>query len=108
MRAIRLIRRGAISRAGKALESKGLLGDLTHGRIWEQIAAKHPKRKRQIPEGAWRFVPEEELRVKVDKILPKLDVYETLGLGGLRNAKFGRECTPRKRRTKRWSILSFC
>ena len=40
-RAGRLIRRGAISRAGKSLESKGL-GDLMDGRIWEQIAAKHP------------------------------------------------------------------
>ena len=29
---------------------------------------------------------EEELRVKVDKILPKLDVYVALGPGGLRNA----------------------
>ena len=44
-RAVRLIRRGAISRAGKALESK-VLGDLTNGSIWEQIAAKHPERKR--------------------------------------------------------------
>ena len=33
-RAVRLIRRGAISRAGKALESKGL-GDLTDRSIWE-------------------------------------------------------------------------
>jgi hypothetical protein len=84
-RAIRLIRRGAISRAGKALESKGL-GDLTDGSIWDQIKAKHPERKRQIPERAWTFVPEEELRVKVDTILPKLDVYAAPGPGGLRNA----------------------
>jgi len=33
-RAVRLIRRGAISRAGKALEIKGL-GDLTNCSIWE-------------------------------------------------------------------------
>ena len=46
--AVRLIRRGAISRAGKALERKGL-GDLRDGSIWEQIEAKHPERKRQIP-----------------------------------------------------------
>ncbi len=39
-RAIRLIRRGAISKAGKALESKGM-GDLSDVRIWEQINAKH-------------------------------------------------------------------
>jgi hypothetical protein len=84
-RAIRLIRRGAISRASKALESKGM-GDLTDGSIWEQITAKHPERKRQIPERAFTFVPEDELRVKVDKILPNLDVYAALGPGGLRNA----------------------
>jgi hypothetical protein len=50
-RAVRLIRIEAISRAGKALENKGL-GDLTDERIWEQIAAKHPEQKRQIPEEA--------------------------------------------------------
>jgi len=31
-------------------------------------------------------VPEEKLRVKVDKILPKRDVYAAPGPGGLRNA----------------------
>ena len=56
IRVFRLIRRGATSRAGKALESKGL-GDLTNGIIWEQITAKHPERKRQIPERAWTHVP---------------------------------------------------
>jgi len=59
-RAVRLIRRGAISRAGKALESRGL-GDLADNRIWEHITAKHPQKKRRIPEAAWAFVPEEEL-----------------------------------------------
>jgi hypothetical protein len=48
--------------------------------------AKHPERKRQIPERAWTYVLEEELRVKVDKILPKLDVYAAPRPGGLRNA----------------------
>jgi hypothetical protein len=76
--AVRLIRRGAISRAGKAMESKGL-GDLTDGRIWDQIAAKHPERKRQIPEESWAFVPDEELRLKVDKILSKPEVYAAPG-----------------------------
>ncbi len=33
-RAIMLLRRGAISRAGHALESKGI-GDLTNGEIWD-------------------------------------------------------------------------
>ena len=62
------------------------MGNLIYGKIWEQIATKYPKRKRKIPEGAWTFVPEEELRLKVDKILPKLDVYAAPGPGGLRNA----------------------
>ncbi len=35
-RAIRLLRRGAISRAGQALESKGL-GDLDNAEIWEPL-----------------------------------------------------------------------
>ncbi len=43
-RAIRLLRRGAISRAGAALESKGL-GDLDNPEIWEQLQNKHPTRK---------------------------------------------------------------
>ena len=84
-RAVRLIRRGVISRAGKALESKGL-GDLTDGSVWEQIEAKHPERKRQIPERAWTWMLEEDLKVKVDKILPKLDVHAAPGPGGLRDA----------------------
>ena len=84
-RAVRLIRRGAISRACKALESKGL-GDLAGSKIWEQIIAKHLERKRRIPEAAWAFVPEGELHEKVGKILPKLNVNVALGPGGLRNA----------------------
>ena len=48
-RAIRLLRRGAISRAGHALESKGI-GDLTNGEIWNQMKKKHPARKEQIKE----------------------------------------------------------
>jgi len=40
-RAIRLLRRGAISRAGHALESKGL-GDLDNPEIWEHLQKKHP------------------------------------------------------------------
>ena len=40
-RAIRLLRKGAISRAGQALESKGI-GDLELPDIWEQMTWKHP------------------------------------------------------------------
>ena len=48
-RAVRLLRKGAISRAGNALESKGL-GDLDDVEIWTQIDDKYPDRKRRIPE----------------------------------------------------------
>ena len=48
--------------------------------------AKHPERKRQIPEESWAFVLDEVLRLKVDKVLPKLDVYAAPGPGGLMNA----------------------
>ena len=53
-RAVRLLRKGAISRAGKALESKGP-GDLDDLEIWTQIDYKHPSRKRRIPEQAYSF-----------------------------------------------------
>ena len=46
-RAIRLLRRGAISKAGAALESKGL-GDLDNPDIWEQLHKKYPDRKQEI------------------------------------------------------------
>ena len=38
-RAIKLLRRGAISRAGQALESKGI-GDLENAEIWAQMQKK--------------------------------------------------------------------
>jgi len=44
-RAILLIRKGAISREGKALESKGM-GDKTNEVIWNQMRVKHPTRKK--------------------------------------------------------------
>jgi hypothetical protein len=53
-KAARLLRKGAISRAGKALESKGL-GNMDDPDIWDQIDGKHPDRKRRIPEMAYRF-----------------------------------------------------
>jgi len=43
VRAIRLLRRGATSRAGQALESKGI-GDLDNGEIWDQMKKTHPAR----------------------------------------------------------------
>jgi hypothetical protein len=77
-RAIRLLRKGAISRAGQALESKGL-GDLNNQVIWEQLQRKHPERKQDISEEAFTLRPEEEVEVKVEKILPKLDMNAAPG-----------------------------
>ncbi len=59
-RAVQLLRKGAISRAGKALESKGM-GDLDDIEVWIQINDKRPNRKRRIPEQAYIYQPEEEL-----------------------------------------------
>jgi hypothetical protein len=108
-RAVRLIRRGAISRAGKAPESKGL-GDHVYIKMWEHITAKHPQRKWRIPEAAWAIVHEEELQVKVDKILPKLGVNAAPGLGGLRNVHLGMWTggMHRRRRMKQWSTWKCC
>jgi hypothetical protein len=50
-----------------------------------QIEDKHPSRKRKIPQRAYAFQPEEELYLKLEKILPKLDVHAAPGPSGLRN-----------------------
>ena len=84
-RAIRLLRRGAISRAGQALETKGL-GNLDNPEIWEQMQSKHPRRKEHIDEEMFQFKPEEEVELSVAKILPKLDMNAAPGPAGLRNA----------------------
>ncbi len=83
-RAIRLLRRGAISRAGHALESKGL-GDQDNPEIWEQLLKKHPERKHDIGENVFDLRLEEEVELKVEKILPKLDMNAAPGPSGLRN-----------------------
>ena len=80
-----MLRHEAISRAGKALESMGL-GDFEDPQVWNQISAKHPARKRRIPEAVYAFRSEEEIQLKVDKILPRLDVYATPRPSGLRNS----------------------
>ncbi len=49
VRAIKLLRRRAISRAGNAFESKGT-GDLENPKIWEQMKKKHSERKSPIDE----------------------------------------------------------
>ncbi len=84
-RAINLLRRGAISRAGHALESKGI-GDLNNPEIWEQMRAIHPDRKEPIRKEFFDFRPVEEIELKVEKILPKLDINAAPGPSGLRNA----------------------
>ncbi len=84
-RAIKLLRRGAISRAGQALESKGI-GDLSDPEIWEQMKAKHLDRKQPIKEEYFAVIPDEEIELKVERILPKLDMNAAPGPAGLRNA----------------------
>ena len=83
-RAIKLLRRGAISKVRQALESKGI-GDLENGEMWEQMKKKHPARKEQIKEEHYLFQPEEEIELKVGNILHKLDMNAAPGPSGLRN-----------------------
>ncbi len=83
-RAIKLLRRGAISRAGQALESKGI-GDLSDPEIWKQMKAKHPDKKQPIKEEYLSAILEEDIELKVEKILPKLDMNAAPGPTGLRN-----------------------
>ena len=80
-RAIKLLRRGAISRAGQALENKGL-GDLDNPEIWEHLQRKHPERKHAIIEDVFEMRPDEEVELKVEKILPKLDMHAAPGPSG--------------------------
>ena len=72
-RAIRLIKRGAISWTRRALESKGL-GDLANPAIFVQMQAKHPPRLHEIDQDVFGFIPEEELPISVARICPKLDL----------------------------------
>ncbi len=55
--------------------------------IWEQLQRKHPGRKHDISEAAFDLRPEEEVEVKVKKILPKLDMNAAPGPAGLRNGR---------------------
>ena len=82
-RAIRLLRRGAISRAVAALESKGL-GDMDNPEMWEQLQKKYPDGKQEIGEDAYEIRPDEEVELKVGNILPKLDMNPAPGPSGLR------------------------
>ena len=53
--------------------------------IWEQLQRKHPERKQDISEEAFELRPEEEVEVRVEKVLPKLDMNAAPGPSGLRN-----------------------
>ena len=53
--------------------------------IWEQLQGEHPERKQHINENAIDIQPEEEVELKVEKVLPKLDMNTTPGPSGLRN-----------------------
>ncbi len=66
------------------MESKGL-GDLDNPVTWEQLQRKHPERNKDISEAAFALRPEEEVEVRVDKILPKLDMNAAQGPARLRN-----------------------
>jgi hypothetical protein len=61
------------------------LGDLDNPEIWEQLQRKHPERKQDISEDAFEVLPEEEVELKVEKILPKLDMNAAPGPSRLRN-----------------------
>ncbi len=84
-RAVKLLGRGAISRAWQALESKGL-SDLENNEIWEQLQRKHLDKKESIPEDLFEFKPEEEVELKIGNILPKLDMHAVPRPSSLRNA----------------------
>ena len=84
-RAMRMLRKGAISRAPKAMECKES-GDLSDPELIQQMQNKHPVRIRQIGPDIYTFVPEEEVVLKVDKILGKLSNEVARGPARRRNA----------------------
>ena len=78
------MRKGVVSRAAKAMESKGL-GDLSDHEILQQMQDTHPVRIMQIEPDIYTFLPEEEVELKVDKILGKLNNEASPRPAGLRN-----------------------
>ena len=61
---MRMMRKGAISRADKAMESKGL-GDMRDPEIIHQMRDKHPMRIKEIGQDMYIFVPEEPVELMV-------------------------------------------
>ena len=83
-RAMRLLRKEVILRAGNATESKGL-GDLSDPEIIQQMQNKHPVCLKQIGPEVYTYVPEEEVKLRVGKLLGKLNNDAASGPAGLRN-----------------------
>ena len=85
MRSLCLLSEGEISRALKLLTSEGL-GDLTDERIVEQLAAKHPIRKEELPSTLEGYEPFRRLQIDLTETLRHLDVKSGTGPGGCRNS----------------------
>jgi len=83
-KAMRFLRKRAISRVGKTLKSKGL-GDLRDPEILQQMRDKHAMRIREIGPDMHTLVPEEPVLLKVEQILGKLKNDAALGPTRLRN-----------------------
>ena len=81
---MRMLRKGAVSKATKAMESKGL-GDLSDPELIHQMHDKHPVKVKQIKPDMYTFVLEEEVVLKVDKILGNLSNDAAHRPAGLRN-----------------------
>ena len=71
-KSMRLLMIEAISRAEKAMESKGL-GDLSYPEIILKMQDKHPVLRKQIGPEVYTYVPVEEVELKVDEFLCKLN-----------------------------------
>jgi len=69
---IRLIKKGAISKARKTPESKGL-GDVNNPAVVHQLRDKHPAQTVEITSDIYDYQPEETLKLKLGKVLGKLD-----------------------------------
>jgi hypothetical protein len=83
-RAMRLLRKGSVSKATKAMESNEL-GDLNDAELIQKMQDKHPVRIKQIGPDIYTFVTEEEVELKVDTILGKLSNEAASRMAGLRN-----------------------
>eukprot|EP00973_Karenia_brevis_P056484 7856617-Karenia_brevis.AAC.1 len=71
-RALRLIADGDISRALKLLSSRGL-ADASDERIVDQLPAKHPHRKEDVPLALGGRAPAKRLQLDLRETLRRLD-----------------------------------